>query len=98
MTFHSIQRRILQTIRCCGMCSRMRCGLCRGSSRVRHVWLALALVGALLSLSGMLWAADGAPAAEPLRFRAAVDLALQHSGVMGTVSYTHLTLPTKRIV
>jgi outer membrane protein len=61
----------------------MRCGLCRGSSRVRHVWLALALVGALLSLSGMLWAADGAPAAEPLRFRAAVDLALQHSGVMG---------------
>jgi outer membrane protein TolC len=29
----------------------------------------------------MLWAAD-APAADPLRFRAAIDLALQHSGAM----------------
>ena len=37
----------------------------------------------LLSLAGSLWAADGAPPAEPLRFRTAVDLALQHSGVMG---------------
>ena len=43
----------------------------------------IALACAGLSLSGILWAADGAPAAEPLRFRTAVDLALQHSGVMG---------------
>ena len=42
-----------------------------------------ALVCASLSLSGILWAADAAPAADPLRFRTAVDLALQHSGVMG---------------
>ena len=42
----------------------------------------VALLLVLLSLPALLFAAD-TPAAEPLRFRAAVDLALQHSGVMG---------------
>ncbi len=70
MTFHSHQRRTLKTLRCCG------------TNRVRRVVKTIVLAGALLSSPGTLWA-DGAPAAEPLRFRTAVDLALQHSGVMG---------------
>jgi len=51
--------------------------------RIRRAVRLIALACAGLSLSGILFAADGAPAAEPLRFRTAVDLALQHSGVMG---------------
>ncbi len=51
--------------------------------RIRLVVQPFALVVALLSLSGLLSAADGPSPAEPLRFRTAVDLALQHSGVMG---------------
>ena len=52
----------------------------------RRRMIRLPLLVALLALSGALFpaasrAAD--PPAEPLRFRAAVDLALQHSGVMG---------------
>ena len=51
-------------------------------SRVRRVTKLFALAGTLVALHGLLWAAD-APATEPLPFHKAVDLALQHSGVMG---------------
>ena len=70
MKFHSHQRRTLKTLRCYGII------------RVRRVVKMFVLAGALLSSLTPLWA-DGPPAAEPLRFRTAVDLALQHSGVMG---------------
>ena len=49
---------------------------------LRRIVTLLALSCALLSPSAVL-SADGAPPAEPLRFRTAIDLALQHSGVMG---------------
>jgi outer membrane protein TolC len=71
MRLRPIQRSTLTTPRC------------RRTGRVRRALTLCVLVCAVLSLSGALWAADGAPAAEPLRFRTAVDLALQHSGVMG---------------
>jgi outer membrane protein TolC len=50
-------------------------------SRVRRVAKLLALAASLLSLPTIPWAAD-APSGEPLPFRKAIDLALQHSGVM----------------
>ena len=50
-------------------------------SRVRRVAKLLVLAATLLSLPTVQWA-DDAPAAEPLPFRKAIDLALQHSGVM----------------
>ena len=50
----------------------------------RAVWLTV-LAACLLSLPTLL-RADGPAAAEPLRFRTAVELALQHSGVMGIAS------------
>lgn len=43
---------------------------------------AAVLLASLLLVSSLMYAADNPPA-EPLRFRAAIDLALQHSGVMG---------------
>ena len=49
---------------------------------MRRAVCLIALAGSLLSLPTLL-RADGPAAAEPLRFRTAVDLALQHSGVMG---------------
>jgi outer membrane protein TolC len=52
-------------------------------SSVRRVVQLLALASVLLAFSGAASAVDDAPPAEPLRFRTAVDLALQHSGVMG---------------
>ena len=52
-------------------------------SCVRRVVQLLALASVLLAFSGAASAVDDAPPAEPLRFRTAVDLALQHSGVMG---------------
>jgi outer membrane protein len=49
----------------------------------RHCLVALSvIVAALLCLTASLYA-QAAPPAEPLRFRTAIDLALQHSGVMG---------------
>ena len=71
MRLRPIQRSMFPTVRCCQM------------RRIRLVVQPFALVVALLSLSGLLSAADGPSPAEPLRFRTAVDLALQHSGVMG---------------
>jgi outer membrane protein TolC len=44
----------------------------------------------LLLVSAMLHAADGPPPAEPLRFRTAIDLALQHSGIMGIAAANQL--------
>jgi outer membrane protein TolC len=57
---------------------RPRC--CR-LSRVRRAATLLVFAAALLSFQSLLWAADP-PAAEPLSFRKAIDLALQHGGVM----------------
>ena len=71
MRLRSIPRTTPTTLRCCTL------------GRVHRAVTLFALACAGLSLSGILWAADAAPAAEPLRFRTAVDLALQHSGVMG---------------
>ncbi len=51
-------------------------------NRVRRFVALSFIVGALLCLAANLYA-QAAPPAEPLRFRTAVDLALQHSGVMG---------------
>ena len=73
MRLRSIQHSTLQT--------PLRCG----TGRVRRIVQALSVAAALLSLSGIL-RADGTPAAEPLRFQTAVELALQHSGVMGTAT------------
>ncbi len=56
----------------------MRSLATRGNDQWRHVVLLLAL----LAVPAFLRAAD-APPADPLRFRRAIDLALQHSGVMG---------------
>jgi outer membrane protein TolC len=70
MRLHSIQHTTLQTPLCCRL------------SRVRCVVKLIVLAGTLFLLSAVLWAED-APAAEPLHFRSAIDLALQHSGVMG---------------
>jgi len=67
---------------------------CRSTSRRAitrgHRTVALFfLAGALLCVSTRLWA-QGSPPAEPLRFRAAIDLALQHSGVMGIAAANQL--------
>ena len=70
MRLHSIPHTTLQTPLCCRL------------SLVRCVVKLVVLMVTLFSLSAVLWAED-APAAEPLHFRSAVDLALQHSGVMG---------------
>src|SRR5271169_1598193 len=54
---------------------------CGGMSHVHRGATLFALACILLPLRSVLWAAD-TTAAEPLSFRRAVDLALQHSGVM----------------
>ncbi len=51
-------------------------------ARLQRVVKLFGIVGALLCLAANL-CAQAAPPAEPLRFHTAVDLALQHSGVMG---------------
>ena len=71
MNLRLIQRTVPTATRCCQM------------SCVRRVVQLLALASVLLAFSGAASAVDDAPPAEPLRFRTAVDLALQHSGVMG---------------
>ncbi len=70
MRLHSIPHTTLQTPLCCRL------------SLVRCVVKLVVLTVTLFSLSAVLWAEDS-PAAEPLHFRSAIDLALQHSGVMG---------------
>jgi outer membrane protein TolC len=56
------------------------------AARLRRAGLRAAV---LLLVPALLSAADNPPA-EPLRFRAAIDLALQHSGVMGIAAASQL--------
>jgi len=60
----------------------MRLLAVRTNSPIARPGRTAALLLALLSLPASLYAAE-TPASEPLRFRTAIDLALQHSGVMG---------------
>jgi outer membrane protein TolC len=55
---------------------------CRALPHLRRVITLFAIAGVLLCVTANL-CAQAAPPAEPLGFRTAVDLALQHSGVMG---------------